>query len=304
LLKLKIVIFLIAILLASTIPFTAAQFSISYSITIESPVQGATYNSDSVNVKLKTEPYSNNLIYTVFDIDCYLDNQFYSKVPLNEWTYDISKMCSSGEIVLHISQGEHKIEIKGKGSVNNYWHEGEAILSPVSVSFFVNLGDVPNVFVSCLNEYPTNQAALNITTNAVDADVFYSLDGLGNVSLPQNQAVKVTQNFGGNLPTSVSYRYSITLSGLADGQHVLKAYAIDMFANTGVTESNFAVNTGTSTQQTSEQSSKPTAPLPITIIVGAAIAAAIMGAALVMVLHFKHKPEKPENNPKPAATLA
>jgi hypothetical protein len=265
-----------AVLMASIIPFADALDEISYSINIESPNQGASYGSDALTVKVKTAPYRMEYYTSVFDVDCYLDGQFYSKISLQEAVLtEHEYLISDGEIILQgLSQGEHTVTVSGKGTVDNWsWHGG-GDLSPVNVSFFVNLGVVPVVSVSSLSEYQTNKVNLNITTDRDDAAVSYSLDGLGNVTLPQTQAVQVPNG----------YQYNVTLSGLEDGQHVINAYAADSFGNTGTTIANFKVDTATPTE---EPTTQPNETSFNTMVLSGVIVGVIIVAVALLVINRK-----------------
>jgi hypothetical protein len=277
--KQRSVIIIIGLLMASIIPFADGLDEINYSINIESPNQGASYGSDVLTVKVKTAPYRMEYYNSVFDVDCYLDGQFYSKISLQEAVLtEHEYLISDGAISLQgLSQGEHTVTVSGKGTVDNWsWHGG-GDLSPVKVSFFVNLGVVPVVSVSSLSEYQTSQVGLNITTDRVDAAVSYSLDGLANVTLPKNEAVQVGDG----------YQYNVSLFGLADGQHVINAYAADSFGNTGTTVANFQVHTAT--DQPSKNSQNPSS-LPITeVIAGVIVTIIIVSAVGLLLLNKRHK---------------
>jgi hypothetical protein len=215
-------------------------------------------------------------------VTCYLDSVLCGQIDLeviNRYGTEISS--ASGSIALSgLSQGEHQIDIKGKsiGSWVPLPDGFEVDLPSVSVSFFVDLGVVPGVSVSGLNQYTVSTATLNITTDCSEATVCYCLDGLDNVTLPQEQAITVSEG----------YQYNVTLSDLSDGEHTLTAYAMDSFGNTGAVSHSFTVNTATPTPTAAPTEHSQPIP-PLAWIAGASIAAVVIVALVLLLIYRKHK---------------
>lgn len=259
-----------------------------FTISVDTPIENKTYAQNNLIVNVNVG-YTWGLYLGSLKLTYYLDGQPIASKNINGMEKDNYIFNSIDSVTLtELSNGKHTFQVKG--SVTGYYiaigHADQSLDTGV-ISFFINLGVAPNVFVSCLSEYQTNQALVNFTLDRSDATISYSLDGLANVTLPQNQAVKVTQNFGGSLPFSVSYRYSfIALSGLADGQHVLKGYAVDMFGNTGSTIANFRINTATPTP-TEKPSPQPIQITNIAIIAGGVIAGAVIVSIALLVIYRK-----------------
>jgi hypothetical protein len=127
-----------------------------------------------------------------------------------------------------------------------------------------------------MTEYKTNQVSLNITTDNVNSDICYSLDGQANVTLPQDEAIHL-QDY---------CQYNLSLLGLTDGMHVLSAYAKDIFGNTASTIANFRVNTATS--PTEKPSPSPIQITNLSMIMGGVIVGAVIVAVALLVVYRKH----------------
>jgi hypothetical protein len=286
--KLKAVMMLIGFLLFLPLAQVEAQPSV-FSTTIISPTQGQTFLDRSVTVNARiTLHYWEFLSEDKYSFQpvCYVDGQPYGvfgRMSVSVEKGDMVKTLAVAncEIVLNgLTQGEHTVEIKGTGSaswlllfgdVNERLHD--------SVVFFVNLGVAPSVSIYGLYTSATGEAIFNVITNRADALVSYSLDRLANVTLPQSLAVQ--------MGSAHSYRYNVSLSGLADGLHEVKVFAVDVLGNAGVAVSDFRINTTSPTP--------PAAPaeqpeLPITALVaGAATVAAI---CLGLVAYFLRRKSK------------
>ena len=148
----------------------------------------------------------------------------------------------------------------------------ENVNMSASVDFFVYRRIQPQVNISGLDVYKTNQTVFNVTTNELDMNVSYSLDGAANVTLPQNQSP----------PFQDSYTYNVTLLGLPNGAQTLTVYTKDVFNNTATSQKNFTVQ-------------QPMSLQTIAAIAGTAIAVA---CAAILLLFKKSKNKKSQPTPK------
>jgi hypothetical protein len=279
-------VFLVAFLFFSLALVDSAVAQQSLSVNVESPVERAVYTSGDVKLKI-SGTYGYSAIISI-QVNYYLDNQPAGQLSLTI-THDGYISSATGEVVLtNLPQGAHELSITGEVTAGVFFtgQVFSASLNPVSINFLVNLGIAPDVsFFPSLSEHQSSEVNFNITTDRSDAAVFYSLDGLANVTLPKAQAV----NFYGR------YWYNVSLMGLADGPHVLKAFAKDIFGNTGLSTANFTVNpaNGQASQQPTQQSTdKPAVPMYTVVIVTTAILAFILSSALILVFSKKHKIKK------------
>jgi hypothetical protein len=253
-------------------------------VTLSSPGIGATYNSNTLTSQFSVTWLQNDMtIVKSMAAICYIDGQPQGQTGLTIINRVQPEVASaSGSITLSsLSQGEHRIEIKGKATVGFTIMGGELEVdfSSDTISFSINL--IPVVSVSNLREYQAGQVGLNITTDKVGATVSYSLDNLANVTLPQTEAIQIGSQ----------YQYTVTFSGLSDGMHILNAYATDSFGNTGSTIANFTINTVISTP-TEKPTTQPTQITSTVIIVGAAIVGAVMVSVALLVIYRKPKIKK------------
>lgn len=210
---------------------------------IESPVEGKVINGNSVNLTFSVASAGQHTtvlgdLFWVKSIfyNVSLDGEFYYQNRQNEISGWLSTTSIRDEHLnfTNLTQGEHTIKVD---IVLNYYI---SILLPdlfyymsASVDFLVR-GIQPQVAVSGLDVYQTNQPnqpTFNVTTNEPYATVSYSLDGAANVTLPQNWSV----------PFQDLYVYNITLFGLPEGAHTLKAYAKDAFNQTAMAEKTFTI---------------------------------------------------------------
>jgi hypothetical protein len=275
-------VFLVAFLFFSLALVDSAVAQQSLSVNVESPVERAVYTSGDVKLKI-SGTYDYPIYISSIQITYYIDSQT-GQMPLTI-TYDGDISRAAGEIVLTLSQGEHQLSITGEAEAGTYFTDQRfsASINPVSINFLVNLGVVPDVSVfPGLGEHQSRDVYLNITTDRADAAVSYSLDGLANVTLPKTQTI----NFFGR------YWHNASLLGLADGPHVLKAFAKDVFGNTGVYSANFTVNPDNaqaSQQPTQQSTDKPAVPTYTVVIVTTVILAFTLSSALILVFSKKHK---------------
>jgi hypothetical protein len=277
--KAIITLLLTALVLASPLTFLDTVQAAA-TISVESPVEGETCTSNNVNLKFSISHNYNNLIR--FTCDVYLNKQLYSRDSL-----DGNALHKIDIILENLPQGENKIEISLEGT---FWYdigpgEDNRFMTNKFFSFFVDTGVAPSVSVLGFSRFDTGQDAIfNITTSSADADVFYSLNNLENVSLPKSQ---LTQFHKQN-------HYCINLTDLADGSYSFKAYAKDAMGNTGFAEKAFTVgeNTQTPTQKPTDTPNinQPTTEITIFIIATIAGIAILTAAALLLLYRRKHKP--------------
>jgi hypothetical protein len=274
----------VAVILAVTlfvIPLSMVNFaagSMSISAAIETPIERQTLTTDNVAVAFslsnlimydapgggQTSADDSGYIMQSFEVNCCLDGQLTGKPKLEDNTH--------GQIVLTgLTQGEHTIEIKGNVSFifPPFYDIGTVDILASTVHFYVNLGLAPNVTISNLAEYKTNQPKLTITTDNPSCTVIYSLDGTANVTLPY----------------LYSQDYNVTLTNLKDGTHSFTAYSKDIFNNTGKAETTFTVN----------NTINPESFSTLSIIVGGAIAGVLIVCTAVLVIFRK---TKTQNNKK------
>lgn len=109
----------------------------SNSIYVFYPTDGATYNTDSVDLQFQVEQEnleSTNITYT-------LDNvQF----PIETYQGHAGANLRVGETILYnLSEGEHTLVIKGTGDFWSYFPPCTEEFAPVTVRFFVNTTPTP-----------------------------------------------------------------------------------------------------------------------------------------------------------------
>jgi hypothetical protein len=226
-------------------------------IVVESPVTGVEYTVESVSLRYSVKPQYNSF-FKQCEAFYYLDGKYYGPLSL------------SGDIGLeNLFNGYHKVTIHAEAEYYNIGVGTYKIQSNATVGFFVDTGVAPSVSISALPEYTASDVTLNVTTDMPVSKITYTIDEQANITVPNNAPA---QHFG-------LYQYSVVLTDLADGSHTLTAYAIDAMGNTGVAEKNFTV-------KTSETQSLQ-GPFPTTLIVGAVVAATVVGLSLL--LYFKKR---------------
>jgi parallel beta-helix repeat protein len=119
-------------------------------------------------------------------------------------------------------------------------------------------GPPPILMICPQNEtYPTSNVSLNFTVSEPNSWIGYSLDGYDNVTITGN----------------------ITLSGLSSGLHNLTLYALDMYGNTGASETTYF---------------HTTEPFPTTLII-AASGASLAVVAVGLLVYFKKRRKEAGN---------
>jgi hypothetical protein len=241
------------------------------STAITSPIEGATYASANVVIKLD---FPNTGLWAGVDtvrVSGILDGQICRQLPTEEVSMvdvDNGWMNLTG-----LRAGWHTLEL----SVHVHCFvlpccRYDADLDPAVTHFFIyNSGVAPKVSVESLTDYEPNQVMMNITTDNPESIVSYELDGQITVTLPSNQSLK-QQN---------CYLYNLTLPTLTSGSHTITVHAEDSFANTGTAKTSFTIT---------EDSQKVTqGSFAINVIAGAAIATVIMASAVILILARKKK---------------
>jgi hypothetical protein len=280
----EIAISFIILFLVLPLPLVNARLTLpNFYFSIENPIDSSSISTSSFIVKFSVSNAGLYVMVESMQINAYLDGQLFCQPQLNfEGINNAWSPVSYGEFVLSdLSQGNHTIEINATvhaKAVSPGYYNGS--IPSVSTRFSVNLGITePKVSISCLDEYKTNSAALNLTSNLRDSIVSYNLDGKENVTLPQN---RLMTSFDG-------YQYTVTLTNLVNGTHNLKAYAKTLESGIGVAEKTFTVNTTNQqpSQQPTQEPDKPFTNLAVTS--GIIIAGTIL--ASVALLLFRKKPE-------------
>jgi hypothetical protein len=271
--RLTAVVMLIGFLLFLPLTQVEAQ-SLYFSTTIISPTQGQTFLSSSVTVNAKItlhywEKRLDRDIYSFHPV-CYVDGQPYGGMNVFVEQGDMVNTIAFANcktVLMYLTQGEHTVEIKGTGSA--FLIPGRPFderLSSEVVVFFVNLGVAPSVSISGLYTTATGQVIFNVITNKMDAVVSYSLDWLANVTLPQDLAVQ--------MGSALQYKYNVSLSGLADGRHYVKVFAVDNLGNAGVAVSEFRVNIISPTPPAAP--TQQPEPFPTTLVMSAVVVVAVV----------------------------
>jgi hypothetical protein len=276
----KSIIILMAVLLVTTLGFVNIGIcSPTINISIVPPIEGIMFTSENLTVKVSVT-YGNPSNYpfpnpSIIQVTYYLDQRLISQIPLALTSQDMFGFNANGEILLtNMSQGPHKLLITGEASGTYYLSDqtfSDVPLTPVSTSFFVNLGIAPIVAIVRSTEYKTNQAFVNITVDRNDSTLSYSLDGHANVTLPQTESIQIGSQ----------YQYNLTYSALSNGMHILKAYATDSYGNIGSTMANFRIN------NTIEKPTQGTLSISSIAILSGVIAGVVIVSVALLVIYRK-----------------
>ena len=243
-------------------------------VKIEAPVDGATYTSE--DVRLKVEIY----IWDASDTIDILLNRVEITYLLDGEIYPV--FSSVDTTMKGLSNGEHWLSVSVQATYSGFVPKNSYFDSS-GVTFTVNTGVAPDVSVLGMQEYETSDVWFNVTVEEPVSWLGYSLDGAGNVTVSGSEPAWV---FG-------RYHYRVVLDGLADGSHSLVVYAMDAVGNTGVKEKAFVVNAG-STPEPDDDGSEPepngTLPL-ITVVIAATIIGVVVAIAslAVALLYLKKK---------------
>jgi hypothetical protein len=265
------------------LPLVNARLTLpNFYFSVENPIDRSSISNRDVTVKFSVSNAGLYVMVESMQINAYLDGQLFCQPQLNfEGINNAWSPVSYGEFVLSgLSQGNHTIEINATvhaKAVSPGYYNGS--IPSVSTSFSVNLGITePKVSILCLDEYKTNSATLNITTNLRDSIVSYILDGKENVTLPQNRL----------MTNHDSYQYNVTFTNLVNGSHNLKAYAKSSEGGIGISQKTFTVNT--TDQPTRQQTQEPFQPFTNLAVTSGIIIAGIILASVALLLYRK-KPE-------------
>jgi hypothetical protein len=157
-----------AVLLVSSLGYVdlgGAESKYFYGITIESPITGATLNTDNVTVKLQVT-HSPWLEIDSLQANCYLDNQLYTQVQLLEATEgylgtsknsytDMTPSIANGELFLQkLSRGSHTLEVNATGKGQTIIINSVSVnedLNSVVATFYVNVSSttpIPNTSIT------------------------------------------------------------------------------------------------------------------------------------------------------------
>jgi hypothetical protein len=276
--KIKVtLVALIVVLLVMPLPSVGLARP-GFTPTIQSPSESSTINTNSLTVRFSvaTGPDSNLASIAVVDsmqVSVYLDSTLRNSTLFS--VKQNNQLLSDGEFTLTgLNPGAHTIEIKVHATILSiFGGPYEEDLNPAIAHFYVAYPEIPskaapNVTIAGMDEYWTNQVAVNITTDDVASIVSYSLDGGTNVTLPFQNC----------------YQYNVTLTSISEGAHNITAYAKDNLGQTVMTEKTFTV---------SNIASQPVQFFsPVAIIAGAVAAGVVV--ALVVVLFFNRKTEPKE----------
>jgi hypothetical protein len=249
-------------------------------IILNSPIQDAVYNTNNVKLTFTVTPDDYVQIrYGLMGPDgvttsVYIDNQFYAILGIH---VDTS---------IKLSNGEHTIKLVAEETFDNPFGPPFRTASSSLVTITVNNGVAPTVSVIGFEVFKTGDASFNVTTDVAEAMVCYSLDGQANVTLPSNQLV---QWHGYN-------QYIVNFTGLADGAHVLKAYAKDALNNTGTYQKTFTVDDSTQQPTPPHTSDTPIQNWSISDLeIGLTAATIAIIATIALLLFFnKRKTSKKE----------
>jgi hypothetical protein len=117
-------------------------------VNVKSPIQGATYQSNNVTVKvegaLDTDGISSEESFLTY---CYLDGKLYAQTSYTEITTDptTGNVIEITEInLIHLTQGKHEIKVDTEADWNRWinlgiYDTGKQIVNTVTISFFVDL---------------------------------------------------------------------------------------------------------------------------------------------------------------------
>jgi hypothetical protein len=250
---------------------------------VNSPVDGAVYNTDSVALSYTLDTMGDTQIgntYYVFEgcnLEFFLDgNDFFPGV-----SYTFEKLSNGvHELKIYASSGYTIVNVGSSVSLGSH----------VVVNFTVNSGVAPPVSVTVWRVVESN-ATVYVVTDRTTGSVCYSVDGKANVTVP-NKALTLVYGH---------YQYNLTLAGLADGQHNVTAYSVDAMGNSNVSAKTFAVGTQTQSSTEPSSSSGNVQPKPLfsttAIIVGAVIAGVFVACVIFLMFNRKTKPKektKPE----------
>jgi hypothetical protein len=240
--------------------------------SIQTPIDGEIINGTSVTLRFSVTP---NEVNGVMALD--IESITYT-VSLDGKPYITENKTASTstgvveELVLrNLAQGEHTVKVDVRAL--NYFVPAVPVYSgyesdedSASVNFIVH-HVTPQLSISGLDVYKTNQAAFNVTTSEDDFVVSYSYDGGANVTLPQKESAPLTD----------LYTYNVTLTGLPNGPHTLTVYAKDAFNDSAVAAKVFSVQ-------------QPKSLSTIVVIAGAAILAVC--TAVLLAQKSRHSARK------------
>jgi hypothetical protein len=261
-----------------------------FTVSLDDPTQGTTYlGSFQAIIKLTYVPWMG--LESPTSATCYLDGKPYGQISITETTTgtwdnnnptDHTNSIATGSITLiHLAQGEHTLQVKGSSGLGFkiYGIHVTEVFESQSVSFLFNAGIAPKVSASNLEEYLTDRATLNIITDTPVSVISCILDGQAKLTFPQTQVIQVESQ----------YQYNVTLSGLADGMHILNVYATDSFGNIGSTTTNFKVNKVNTVipTPTEKATPKPSEISNTAILLSGVIAGAVIVSIALWVIYRK-----------------
>jgi hypothetical protein len=225
--------------LASLVSFTLisymvfSSFFVSFcsasnyvSISVTSPVEGATYTDSTVRLKFTVTtdkyPVGASVLLSIATT-YYVDGEYFGQLG------------DCGDINMDsLSNGVHQLFINAVATFGNSTNQINLPESAsVTLNFTVDNGVAPNVDL-VFYKLDKDTASFIIITDRPDSAIAYSLDGVQNFTVPNNKAdFSIGQ-----------YQYNVTLTGLYNGLHNVRATATDGMDHCSASKVSFNITEG------------------------------------------------------------